>query len=87
MKFHATAMQASRGESVKLLLIKIGTRRVVSVTPRQRFTSGEGPQVPIVQEAVWASKLIWTQRLEGKTFVSAGDGTPFVQSVVRHYTD
>jgi hypothetical protein len=39
------------------------------------------------QEAEWASELIWTQRLEEKSFASAGNRTPVVQSAVRHYTD
>jgi hypothetical protein len=30
------------------------------------------PTVPIVQKAGWASKLVWTQRLEEKSFASAG---------------
>jgi len=38
-------------------------------------------------EAGWASELVWIQRLEEKTFASARDQTPVVQSVVRHYTD
>jgi hypothetical protein len=58
--------------------------RVVSVTPRPRFTPGEGPPVPIVQEAGWASELVWTYRVEEKSFVSAEDRTPVVQSVVTH---
>jgi hypothetical protein len=33
----------------------------------------KGPPVPIVQEAWWASKLVWTQRLEEKSFAPAGD--------------
>jgi hypothetical protein len=36
---------------------------------------GKGPPVPIVQEAEWASELVWTQRLEEKSFVPAGDRT------------
>jgi hypothetical protein len=60
---------------------------VVSVMPQPCFTRGEGPSVPIGQEAEWASELVWTQRLEEKLFASAGDRVPFVQSVVRHYTD
>jgi hypothetical protein len=60
---------------------------MVSVTPRPRFTPGKEPTVPIVQEAGWASELVWTQRLEEKSFVCAGERTPVVQSVVRHYTD
>jgi hypothetical protein len=46
--------------------------------------TGEGPPVPIVQEAGWAPEPVWTQRLEEKSFAPAGDRT---QSVVRHYTD
>jgi hypothetical protein len=34
---------------------------------------GKNPLVPIVQEAVWASELVWTQRLEENSFASAGD--------------
>jgi hypothetical protein len=44
------------------------------------------PPVPIVQEAGWASEPVWTQRLQEKSFTSAGDQTLVVQSVVRHYT-
>jgi hypothetical protein len=51
------------------------------------FAPAKGPPVPIVQEAGWASELVWTQRLEEKSFASARDRTPTVQSVVRHYTD
>jgi hypothetical protein len=29
---------------------------------------GERPPVPIVQEAGWASELVWTQRIEEKSF-------------------
>jgi hypothetical protein len=49
---------------------------VVSVTPRTCFTPGKGPPVPIGEETVWASKLVWTQRLEEKSFVPARDRTP-----------
>jgi hypothetical protein len=54
----------------------------VALNPRERTHP-----VPIVQEAGWASELVWTQTLEEKSFVSAGDRTPVIQSVVRHYTD
>jgi hypothetical protein len=47
---------------------------VLSVTPRPRFTPGNGP------------KLVWTQRLEEKAFAFAWDRKPVFQSVVRHYT-
>jgi hypothetical protein len=45
------------------------------------------PPVQIGQEAGWAPEPVWTQRLEEKSFAFAGNGTPFLQSVVRHYTD
>jgi hypothetical protein len=51
------------------------------------FTHRKGPPVPIVQEAGWASELVWTQRLEEKSSVSAEDRTPVVQPVIRSYTD
>jgi hypothetical protein len=60
---------------------------VVSITPRPRFSPGEKPPVPIVQEAGWAPEPVWTQRLEKKSCASVGDRTPTVQSVVRHCTD
>jgi hypothetical protein len=41
---------------------------------------GRGPPVPIVQEAGWASELIWTRRLEGKSFASAGERISIAQS-------
>jgi hypothetical protein len=47
---------------------------------------GKGPPVPIVQEAGWAPEPVWTQRLEEKSFAPAGDRTPVVQPIVRHYT-
>jgi hypothetical protein len=47
---------------------------------------GKDPSVPTVYEAGWASDLVWTQRLEEKSFASAGDRNPVVQSVFRHYT-
>jgi hypothetical protein len=43
--------------------------------------------VPIVQEAGCASELVWTQRLEEKSFATAGNPTPVVQCIVTHYTD
>jgi hypothetical protein len=71
-----------------LLILDLGTRWgwVVSVTLRPRFSPAERTAVPIGQNAGWASELVWTQRLEEKSFVSTWDRTPVVQSV-RHYTD
>jgi hypothetical protein len=49
--------------------------------PGRALPPGKGPPVPIVQEAGWASEPVWTQRLEGKSLVPAGNRTPVVQSV------
>jgi len=51
------------------------------------YPPGKGPPVPIIQEAGWAPEPVWTKRLEEKCLASAGDQTPIVQSVARHYTD
>jgi hypothetical protein len=56
----------------------------VRVTPWPSFTPGKGPPVLIGQEAGWASELVWTQRLEEKSFVSAGDRTLVIQSAIKH---
>jgi hypothetical protein len=40
----------------------------------------KGPPVPIVQEAGSASEPVWTQRLEEKYFVTAGDRTSIARS-------
>jgi hypothetical protein len=55
--------------------------------PGRALPPGKGPPVPILQEAGWAPKPVWTQRLEEESFASAGDRTSFVQSVTRYYTD
>jgi hypothetical protein len=44
------------------------------------------PSVSIGQEAGRAPELVWTQRLEEKSFVSAGDRNLIVRSAVRHVT-
>jgi hypothetical protein len=85
-------MEAPGVEEVQLLLILSLGRRwgwVVSITPRPRFTPpGKERPVPIVQEAGWAPEPVWMQKLEEKSSsASAGDRTPIVKSVVRHYTD
>jgi hypothetical protein len=55
--------------------------------PAALYSPGKGPPVPIGQEAGWAPEMVWTQRLEGKTFAPAGDRIPVVQFVVIHYTE
>jgi hypothetical protein len=57
-----------------------------ALCPGRTLPPGKGPLVPIGQEARWAPELVWTQRLEEKSFAPAGDRTPVVQPVVRHYT-
>jgi hypothetical protein len=54
--------------------------------PAVLLPPGKGPLVPIVQEAGWAPEPVWTQRIEEKSFVPAGDRT-VVQSVAGHCTD
>jgi hypothetical protein len=54
--------------------------------PGSALPPGKGTPVPIGLETGCASELIWSRRLEEKSFASAGD-PPVVQSVIRHYTD
>jgi hypothetical protein len=56
---------------------------VSGFTSRPRLTPGKGPQVSIVQEAWWASELVWTQRLEEKSFASARINVCYLQIVVK----
>jgi hypothetical protein len=48
--------------------------------PAALLPPGKGPPVHIVQEAGWAPKPVWTQRLEEKSFAPAGDRTPTARS-------
>jgi hypothetical protein len=50
---------------------------------------GKGPLVPIVQEAGWAPEPVWTQRIEEKSFASAGDRNSITRSSspARQYTE
>jgi hypothetical protein len=48
--------------------------------PAALLPPGKGPPVPIVQEAGWAPEPVWTQRLEEKSFASAGDRTPIARN-------
>jgi hypothetical protein len=43
--------------------------------------------VPIGLEAGCASELVWTHKIEEKSFLSARDWTPFVQFIVSLNTD
>jgi hypothetical protein len=58
--------------------------------PGRALPPGEGPPVPIVQEAGWALEPIWTQRLEEKSFClgrRSNPDLPVFQSVARLYTE
>jgi hypothetical protein len=51
---------------------------------------GKGLPVPIVREARWAPELVWTQKLQEKSFrLCRGSNLdrPVVQPVARHCTD
>jgi hypothetical protein len=48
--------------------------------PGRALPPGKGPPVPIGQESGWSPEPVWTQRLEEKSFDSAGDLTPIAQS-------
>jgi hypothetical protein len=48
--------------------------------PAALLPLGKGPPVPIVQEAGWAPDLVWTQRLEEKSFAPAEDRIPIARS-------
>jgi hypothetical protein len=43
------------------------------------LAQGKGPPIPSVQETGWAPEPVWTQRLEEKSFVPAGDRTPIAR--------
>jgi hypothetical protein len=82
-------MQAPRGRGYSFCLSLISSLDWVNGQRHDSaaFYPGKGPLVLIGQEAGWVSEQVWTQSLEEKSFVSARDRTPIVQSVVRHYTD
>jgi hypothetical protein len=49
--------------------------------PSTLYSRGKDPPVPFVQEVGWAPDTVWTQRLEEKSFASAGDRT----SIAHYY--
>ena len=76
------AQRVCRG--IALFFHDRSTRRgwVVSSTPRPHFTSGKDP-VPILQEAGWAPRPVWTG---GKSH-SLRDSIPDRPALVSRYTD
>jgi hypothetical protein len=57
-------------------------REWLASRPGRALALGKGPTVPIVQEAGLAPEPVWTQRLEEKSFASAGDRTPIARSSI-----
>jgi hypothetical protein len=55
--------------------------------PGRTLAPVKGRLMPIGWEAGWVWELVWTQRLEEKSFASVGVRNQVVQSVVRHHTD
>jgi hypothetical protein len=58
--------------------------------PGLALAPGEGPPVLTVQEAGWAPKPVWTQRLEEKSsclYWGLNLDRPVVHSVATHYSD
>jgi hypothetical protein len=55
--------------------------------PWPRFTLGEKATSTHCIGGWVGPEPVWMQRLEEKSSTSAGDRTPAVQSIVRHYTD
>jgi hypothetical protein len=51
-----------------------------SLCPSRTLAPGKGLLMPIVQEAGWASELVWTQRLEEKASAPAGDWISITRS-------
>jgi hypothetical protein len=47
---------------------------------------GKDPRHPL-DRRLDGPDLVWAQRLQEKSFASAGDRTLGIQSVIRHYTD
>jgi hypothetical protein len=54
--------------------------------PDRALAPGKGPPVPIGQEVGWAPEPVCTQRLEEKSFASAGDRTQSPGRPVRGQT-
>jgi hypothetical protein len=72
------AMQAPREEeysSYTFLTLALDESEWSASRPGRTLSPGKGPPVPVGKEAGWAPELVWMQRLEEKSFASAGDRT------------
>jgi hypothetical protein len=83
--YHAGTKRERRYSSYSLTSALDGDEWRAS-RPGRALPPRNGLPVPIGQDPGWASEMVGTQRLEEKSFASAGDQTPD-QSVFRHYTD
>jgi hypothetical protein len=54
--------------------------------PAALYPRGKNPRYPLDKRLGWPQEPVWTQGLEEKSSAPAGDRTPIVQPVVRHYT-
>jgi hypothetical protein len=81
-------MQAPSGRhsSYPFLTFSLDGGQWSASRPGHALPPGKGPPVPTGQQPGWAWELVWTQRLEKKSFSSAGNRTPVIQSVLRYYT-
>jgi hypothetical protein len=54
--------------------------------PAALYPRRKGPRYPLDRRLGGPPEPVWTQGLEEKSSAPAGDRTPVVQPVVRHYT-
>jgi hypothetical protein len=91
VKVKLPATPCRRREGEKIAFIRSWSRSWMGVTGQYRTPAALYPAeripVHIGHEAVSASDLVWTQRLEEKSFAYAGDRTPVFKSVVRRCTN
>jgi hypothetical protein len=81
---HVTeALEGGGGSSYSFL-----TSALDGVSRQRHAPAALYPLVPIGQEAGWPPEPVWTQRLEEKSFASAGDRNSDLLSfsLARHYT-
>jgi hypothetical protein len=77
----ATVMQTprGRGNSYSFLNSALDGGEWSALRSGRSLLLGKDPRYPLE----WASEMVWTQRLEEKSFASVGDRIPVVQSEVR----
>jgi hypothetical protein len=73
-------MDGSGRGLIKRTIPEVVWRDWTASRPGRALAPGKGPQVPIVQEAVWAQEPVSTRRLEEKSFAADADRTPIARS-------